>query len=146
MLDVSVNDTCDETTDGFDETDAVADNATVVIDAEGSLVEAFTDEDRKHQLDLCRVGKTTSYKLRKERDSKPVIAGVRVLWNTHATTPRRDVSLTIDVPTCRTDDSLLFPGRLDEDAVPTRPDRLRLAPRVQHPRERLRRPRTRRAR
>lgn len=59
----SVNDPWDETTAALDETDAVSDDATVVSDAEGPQVKAFTDEDRGHQLDLCHVGRPTSYKL-----------------------------------------------------------------------------------
>lgn len=63
LLDVSVNAPWDTIATTLDETDAIAEDATVVSDAEERLVEAFTDDDREHQLDLCHIGRTTSHML-----------------------------------------------------------------------------------
>ena len=63
LLDVSVDDTWDDTATALDEIEAVTDDARVVSDAEEGLTEAFTTENRFHQLDLVHVPRTTSYKL-----------------------------------------------------------------------------------
>lgn len=63
VLDVSVNEPWAEVAGALDDTDILADDATVVSDAEEPLVAAFTDEDREHQMDLLHVPRTTSYKL-----------------------------------------------------------------------------------
>jgi len=58
LLDLSVNADWDETAADLDNIDAVTDDATVVSDADDSIVTAFTDENRDHQLDLVHVGRT----------------------------------------------------------------------------------------
>ncbi|EMA54317.1 transposase (ISH6) [Halococcus salifodinae DSM 8989] len=62
-MDVSVDNAWDDTATALDEIEAVTDDARVVSDAEEGLTEAFTTEDRLHQLDLVHVPRTTSYKL-----------------------------------------------------------------------------------
>lgn len=47
----------------IDGIDAVTNDATVVSDGNGSIVSAFTDENRDHQLDLVYVGRTLDYNL-----------------------------------------------------------------------------------
>jgi hypothetical protein len=63
LLDVSVDDDWEDTAIALEEIEAVTDDAEVVSDAEEELTEAFTAEDRLHQLDLVHVPRTTSYKL-----------------------------------------------------------------------------------
>jgi hypothetical protein len=63
LLDLSVNADWDETATDLDDIGAVTDDATVVSDAEDSIVTAFTDEAREHQLDLVHVGRTLDYTL-----------------------------------------------------------------------------------
>lgn len=63
VLDVSVNADWDEVASSLDAMDAITDDATVVSDAETRLVTAFRTETREHQLDLCHVPRTLSYKL-----------------------------------------------------------------------------------
>jgi hypothetical protein len=63
LLDLSVNADWDETAADLDDIDAVTDDATVVSDAENSIVTAFTDDTRDHQLDLVHVGRTLDYTL-----------------------------------------------------------------------------------
>jgi len=58
-----VDDAWDDTATALDESEAVTDDARIVSDAEEGLIEAFTTEDRRHQLDLVHVPRTTSYKL-----------------------------------------------------------------------------------
>jgi len=66
ILDVSVNDTWEETATELDELDAIAEQAAVVSDAEENLVEAFVDDERIHQLDLLHLCRTTEYYLWKD--------------------------------------------------------------------------------
>jgi len=63
LLDLSVNADWDETAAELDDIDAVTDDGAVVSDGEISLVNAFTDGDRDHQLDLVHVGRTLDYNL-----------------------------------------------------------------------------------
>ena len=63
LLDLSVNTDWDETASELDEADVVTDDATVVSDGEESIVTAFTDENRNHQLDLVHVGRTLGHNL-----------------------------------------------------------------------------------
>lgn len=63
LLDLSVNADWDETATELDDIDAVTDDTTVVSDADDSIVTAFTDENRRHQLDLVHVGRTLDYNL-----------------------------------------------------------------------------------
>src|SRR5699024_8706818 len=49
LLDVSVDDSWDDTATALDEIEAVTDDARVVSDAEEGLTEAFTTKDRCHQ-------------------------------------------------------------------------------------------------
>lgn len=63
LLDLSVNADWAETAADLDEIGAVTDDTTLVSDAELSLVDAFTDEHRDHQLDLVHVGRTLDYNL-----------------------------------------------------------------------------------
>lgn len=66
LLDVSVNDTWEETATALDKIDAIADQAAVVSDAEENLVEAFVEDERIHQLDLLHLCRTTEYYLWKD--------------------------------------------------------------------------------
>ncbi|MHC3439992.1 ISH6 family transposase [Natrialbaceae archaeon A-gly3] len=66
LLDVNVNESWDETAETLEENEAVTDDATVVSDAEESLVDAFETNSRSHQLDLVHVGRTLGYKLWKD--------------------------------------------------------------------------------
>jgi hypothetical protein len=63
LLDLSVNADWEETAADLDDIDAVTDDATVVSDADESIVTAFTDANRDHQLDLVHVGRTLDYNL-----------------------------------------------------------------------------------
>ena len=63
LLDVNVNESWDDTAEDLEENEAVTDDATVVSDAEESLVDAFETSYRSHQLDLVHVGRTLGYKL-----------------------------------------------------------------------------------
>jgi hypothetical protein len=63
LLDLSVNADWGETAADLDDIDAVTDAATVVSDADTAIVTAFTDENRRHQLDLVHVGRTLGYNL-----------------------------------------------------------------------------------
>jgi hypothetical protein len=63
LLDVRVDDSWKATAEDLDVRDAVADEATIVSDAEQKLVNAFITEDRTHQLDLVHLVRTTAYKL-----------------------------------------------------------------------------------
>jgi len=63
LLDVNVNESWDNTAAALEENEAVTDDATVVSDAEESLVDAFETSYRSHQLDLVHVGRTLGYKL-----------------------------------------------------------------------------------
>ena len=63
LLDIRVDDSWEETAEDLDERDAVADDATIVSDAEQELANAFVVEDRSHQLDLVHLVRTTAYKL-----------------------------------------------------------------------------------
>jgi hypothetical protein len=63
LLDLSVNAEWAETAADLDDVDAVTDDAAVVSDADSGIVNAFTDEDRDHQLDLVHVGRTLDYNL-----------------------------------------------------------------------------------
>ena len=63
QLDLSVNADWDETVAHLVDIDAVTDGAAVVSDADDSIVTAFTDETRDHQLDLVHVSRTLDYNL-----------------------------------------------------------------------------------
>ena len=63
LLDLSVNTDWDETACTLDEMDAVTDDATVVSDGDDTIVTAFDDDNRTHQLDLVHVGRTLGYNL-----------------------------------------------------------------------------------
>jgi hypothetical protein len=63
LLDLSVNADWDDTASELDDIDAVTDDATVVSDADDSIVTAFRNEQRAHQLDLVHVGRTLDYNL-----------------------------------------------------------------------------------
>ena len=63
LLDLSVNANWDETAAALDDINAVTDDAAVVSDADTSIVTAFTNENREHQLDLVHVGRTLGYNL-----------------------------------------------------------------------------------
>ncbi|ELY62305.1 ISH6 family transposase, partial [Natronococcus jeotgali] len=63
LLDLSVNADWNDTASDLDAIDAVTDDATVVSDGDNSIVTAFTDENRRHQLDLVHVGRTLYYNL-----------------------------------------------------------------------------------
>ncbi|MFC4987094.1 ISH6 family transposase [Saliphagus infecundisoli] len=63
LLDLSVNADWNDTASDLDAIDAVTDDATVVSDGDTSIVTAFTDENRRHQLDLVHVGRTLYYNL-----------------------------------------------------------------------------------
>jgi hypothetical protein len=62
LLDVSVNDRWDETSRELDDVDAVAEDATIVSDADRELHNAFITEQRRQQLDLVHLVRTTGYK------------------------------------------------------------------------------------
>jgi len=66
LLDVNVNEPWDDTAEDLEENEAITDDATVVSDAEESLVDAFETSYRSHQLDLIHVGRTLGYKLWKD--------------------------------------------------------------------------------
>ncbi|MDQ2051719.1 ISH6 family transposase [Natronolimnohabitans sp. A-GB9] len=66
LLDVNVNEPWDDTAEDLEENEAITDDATVVSDAEESLVDAFETSYRSHQLDLVHVGRTLGYKLWKD--------------------------------------------------------------------------------
>lgn len=66
VLDVSVDTSWKETATTLEEIEAVSDDAPVVSDAEQELVDAFTEQQRDHQLDLVHVGRTLGYKLWKD--------------------------------------------------------------------------------
>lgn len=63
LLDVRVNERWDDTAEELDDTDAIAEDATVVSDADASLHDAFVTEERTHQLDLVHLVRTTGYNL-----------------------------------------------------------------------------------
>ena len=63
LLDLSVNADWDETADDLDDLNAVTDDAPVVSDGDTSIITAFTDQSRVHQLDLIHVPQTLEYKL-----------------------------------------------------------------------------------
>ena len=63
LLDLSVNADWDDTACELDERDAVTDDATVVSDGDDTIVTAFDDDNRTHQLDLVHVGRTLGYNL-----------------------------------------------------------------------------------
>ncbi|WP_394342646.1 ISH6 family transposase [Saliphagus sp. LR7] len=63
VLDVSVNADWDEIASSLEAMEAITDDARVVSDAETRLITAFRTDTRKHQLDLCHVPRTLSYKL-----------------------------------------------------------------------------------
>ncbi len=63
LLAVSVDKPWEETAADLDERDAVAEDATIVSDADQELANAFIVQDRTHQLDLVHLVRTTAYKL-----------------------------------------------------------------------------------
>lgn len=63
LLDVRVDDSWSETAEDLEAVEAVADDATIVSDAEQELANAFLTEDRTQQLDLVHLVRTTAYKL-----------------------------------------------------------------------------------
>jgi hypothetical protein len=66
LLDLSVKTEWNETASALNDIDAVTDDATLVSDADTSIVDAFTDDNRDHQLDLVHVGRTLGYTLWKD--------------------------------------------------------------------------------
>lgn len=66
ILDDSFNELWGETAAAIDETDAIANQAAVVSDAEENLLDAFVDDKRIHQLDLLHLGRTIEYYLWKD--------------------------------------------------------------------------------
>lgn len=63
LLDVSVDDSWTETAEDLEAVDAVADDATIVSDADQELANAFVTGERTQQLDLVHLVRTTGYKL-----------------------------------------------------------------------------------
>jgi hypothetical protein len=63
LLDVSVNGSWDDTAMELEEAEAIADEATIVSDADRKLREALVTEDRRQQLDLVHLVRSTGHNL-----------------------------------------------------------------------------------
>lgn len=63
LLNISVDDSWKDTAEHLEAVDAVADDATIVSDADQELANAFVTGDRSQQLDLVHLVRTTGYKL-----------------------------------------------------------------------------------